>query len=71
MKLWLKAAGTRAAKTMAQTAVAMVPVGVCITEVTWPWVIGTSLCAGICSILTSIAGLPEVNEAEELEKESK
>lgn len=65
-KIWVKAAGVRAAKTMAQTAVAMVPVGACINEVTWPWVVGTALVAGICSVLTSIAGLPEVDEAEEL-----
>lgn len=66
VKLWLKAAGVRAAKTMAQTAVALVPVGVMVTEVDWWMVVGTSALAGVLSVLTSIAGLPEVDEAEAL-----
>jgi hypothetical protein len=57
---WLKAAGIRAVKTVAQTAVAMIPVGISINEVGWGAVIGTSLLAGLVSILTSVAGLPEV-----------
>lgn len=57
---WFKAAGVRAAKTVAQTAVAMIPVGVGISEVGWLTVLGTSALAGIVSLLTSIAGLPEV-----------
>ena len=56
---WLKAAGIRAIKTVAQTAVAMLPVGVSVTEVGWTAVAGTALLAGICSLLTSVAGLPE------------
>lgn len=59
-KKWLKAASVRAVKTVAQTAVAMIPVGISINEVGWGAVIGTSLLAGLVSILTSVAGLPEV-----------
>ena len=59
-KKWLKAASVRAVKTVAQTAVAMIPVGISISEVGWGAVIGTSLLAGVVSILTSVAGLPEV-----------
>ena len=60
MKEWLKCAGIRAIKTVAQTAVAMIPTGICIDEVSWKIVIGTSVLAGVLSLLTSIAGLPEV-----------
>lgn len=63
--LWAKAAGVRALKTMAQTAVAMIPVGVSITEVGWVGVAGTAALAGILSLLTSVAGLPEVKLEEE------
>lgn len=59
---WLKAAGIRALKTTAQTAVAMIPVGISINEVGWGAVIGTALLAGVASILTSVAGLPEIKE---------
>ena len=59
-KKWLKAAGVRSIKTIAQTIVAMVPVAVSITEVDWVTVLCTALTAGILSILTSLAGLPEV-----------
>lgn len=59
---WLKAAGVRALKTAAQTAVAMIPVGVTVQEVGWVSVAGTAALAGIASLLTSIAGLPEVKE---------
>ena len=64
MKKWLKCAGIRAIKTVAQTMVAMIPVGISINEVSWLTVIGTSLLAGILSLLTSIAGIPEVEESE-------
>ncbi len=57
---WLRAAGIRALKTVAQTAVSMIPIGVSIKEVGWLAVLGTSALAGICSILTSVAGIPEV-----------
>lgn len=59
---WIKAAGIRAVKTMAQTAVAMIPVGVTVQEVGWFAIIGTSVLSGIVSLLTSIAGLPELKE---------
>lgn len=64
-KKWIKAAGIRAVKTMAQTAVAMLPVAATITEVNWLMVAGTAALAGITSVLTSFAGLPEVSESEE------
>lgn len=64
MKKWIKCASIRAIKTVAQTMVAMIPVGISINEVSWLTVIGTSLLAGILSLLTSIAGLPEVKESE-------
>ena len=59
-KEWLKAAGIRAVKTMAQTAVAMLPAAVTIVEVDWLTVLGTAALAGVTSLLTSLAGLPEV-----------
>ena len=61
MRKWLKCAGIRAMKTIAQTMVALIPAGVTINAVDWKVVLGTSLLAGICSLLTSIAGLPELN----------
>lgn len=61
-KKWWIAAGIRAIKTVAQTAVGMIPVAVSVTDVDWLTVAGTACLAGIVSILTSLAGLPEVNE---------
>ena len=61
-KKWWKAAGIRAVKTVCQSAVALIPAGVMITEVSWPVVIGTAVLAGVVSLLTSVAGLPEVDE---------
>lgn len=61
-KRWIKAAGIRAAKTMAQTAVAMLPVAATITAVDWPVVLGTAALAGVASILTSLAGLPKLDK---------
>ena len=61
---WVKSAAVRAVKTMAQTAVAMIPVAVTIQSVDWVTVIGTSALAGVVSILTSVAGLPEVEEGD-------
>ena len=64
-KKWLKAAGVRAGKTMTQTAVALLPAAATITAVDWVTVIGTAALAGVASLLTSVAGLPEVKESEE------
>lgn len=60
MSKWAKAAGIRAIKTVAQTAVSMLTVGQALIDVNWLSVISISVTAGIISILTSIAGLPEV-----------
>ncbi len=57
---WLKAAGVRAVKTVAQTAVATIGTSAVISEVDWKIVVSASLLAGILSLLTSVAGLPEV-----------
>lgn len=62
---WLKAAGIRAVKTMAQTAVATIGVEAVIYEVDWLLVLGTSLLAGVLSMLTSLGGLPELKENKE------
>ena len=59
-KKWVKAAGIRAIKTMAQTAVSMLTVGQAFLDVNWLAVLSISATAGVISILTSIAGLPEV-----------
>ena len=61
-KHWGRAAGVRAVKTMAQTAVAMIPAAVAITDVAWGTVAGTAALAGLMSLLTSVAGLPEVDQ---------
>lgn len=60
-KKWMRAAGIRAIKTVAQTAVAMIPAAVSITAVDWVTVAGTAALAGLVSLLTSVAGLPEVD----------
>ena len=59
-KKWAKAAGIRAVKTMAQTAVATIGVAATMQDISWVVVGSTALVAGILSVLTSIAGLPEV-----------
>ena len=59
---WLKAAGVRALKTMAQTAAATIGVSALMSEVNWLAVGSASLLAGILSLLTSLAGLPELEE---------
>lgn len=60
LKKWLKAAAIRAVKTVAQTSVSMLTVGQAVIEVNWVNVLSVSLVAGVISILTSVAGLPEV-----------
>lgn len=59
-KQWLKAAGIRAVKTFAQTAVATITVGSTISEINWLNVLSISALAAVCSLLTSVAGLPEL-----------
>ena len=63
-KMWLKCAGIRAIKTLAQTAIATIGTSAVIGDVNWVMVISASGLAGILSILTSVAGLPEVKEGE-------
>lgn len=64
MNVWLKAALIRAIKTMAQTAVSMITVGQAVMDVNWVNVLSVSAVAGILSLLTSIAGLPEVDDED-------
>lgn len=61
-KEWFKAAGIRALKTVAQTAVATIGTGAAFSDVNWLLVGSTALLAGILSLLTSVAGLPEVKD---------
>lgn len=65
MKKWFKCAGVRAIKTIAQTAIATIGTSAVMSEVNWTMVLSASLLAGILSMLTSIAGLPELKEEEE------
>ncbi|HJC10870.1 MAG TPA: holin [Candidatus Blautia merdigallinarum] len=57
---WLKAAGIRAAKTVAQAAIAGIGTAAALGQVDWKYVVSASVMAGVISILTSIAGIPEV-----------
>ena len=61
-KLWFKAAGIRAARTMAQTAAATIGATAVLCEVNWLAVVSSTVLAGILSLLTSLAGLPELEE---------
>mgnify|MGYP002508310726 FL=1 len=62
LKEWWKAAGIRAVKTICQTAVATIGTATVLEEVNWLMILSSSLLAGLLSILTSLAGLPEVKE---------
>ncbi len=64
---WLKAAGIRAVKTFAQTALGMIAVGAAVSEVQWKYVLSVAIVAAIASMLTSVAGLPELKEEQEVE----
>ena len=64
-KKWCKAAGVRAIKTMAQTAVGLIGTSVVIADVSWAVLVSATLLAGVTSVLTSIAGLPEIEELAE------
>ena len=61
-KAWIKAAGIRAIKTVAQTAVATIGTSAAMGDVNWKLVLSSSVLAGILSLLTSVAGLPELDE---------
>lgn len=61
-KNWFKAAGVRAMKTIAQTAVSTVGTATVIENVDWKMIVSASILAGVLSMLTSIGGLPELNE---------
>ena len=63
-KTWAKAAGIRAIKTVAQTAIATIGTSAVFSEVDWIVVLSASLMAGVLSLLTSVAGLPEVTQDE-------
>ena len=67
-KVWLKAAAVRAVKTVAQTAVAIIGTSIVIQSVDWRLVASASVLSGVVSMLTSIAGLPEVKEVGEDEQ---
>lgn len=62
---WFKAAGIRAVKTFAQTAIAMIPAGITIEQVDWKVVVGSAALAALVSLLTSVAGIPEVQDETE------
>lgn len=61
-KDWAKAAGIRAIKTMAQSALSLITVGNMLTEMNWISILSISATAGIVSVLTSVAGLPELKD---------
>ncbi len=61
---WLKAAGIRAVKTVAQAAIAGIGTAAALGQVDWKYVLSASVMAGVISILTSIAGIPEVGDSE-------
>ena len=63
-KKWLKAAAVRAVKTVAQTAVATIGTAAVLSSVDWTMVASASLLAGVLSLLTSVAGLPEVKQTQ-------
>lgn len=67
-KKWMKAAAVRAVKTVAQAAASMISVGAVMADINWAMVGSASLLAGILSLLTSLAGLPEVDATKQEEQ---
>ena len=64
-KKWFKCAGIRAIKTMAQTLAGFITVGAAMSEIQWKYGLSVATAAAICSLVTSVAGIPEVKESEE------
>ena len=62
LKQWVKAAGVRAIKTVAQAAIAMIGTAAVMSEVDWGMVVSAAALSGVLSLLTSVAGLPEIKE---------
>ncbi len=67
LKKWIKAAGIRAIRTVAQTAIATIGTSAAMGDVNWKLVLSTSVLAGILSLLTSITGLPEIKDDDDEE----
>jgi hypothetical protein len=67
-KKWIKAAGIRALKTVCQTMVATIGTSAVLSQVDWKMVVSSGILAGILSLLTSLAGLPEVEEPKKIEE---
>ena len=68
LKKWFAAAGVRALKTFAQTAASLITVGALLSEIDWAAVLSVAAVAAIYSLLTSVAGLPEIKLEEQLEE---
>lgn len=64
-KKWWDAAGTRAIKTMAQTALGMLTIGAAVKDIDWIAVVSVAVVSGVYSLVTSLAGLPEVEDEED------
>lgn len=64
---WFKAAGIRAIKTFAQSMLSMIAIGAAMSEIEWKYVLSVAVVAAILSMLTSVAGLPEVDKGEKEE----
>lgn len=64
-KEWFRCAAVRALKTVAQTALSMISIGMALSEIQWSYVASVSVVAGIYSMLTSLAGLPEVESGDQ------
>lgn len=66
LKEWAEAAGIRALRTWAQTALALIPAGVTLQDVSWEVVVSTALLAAVVSLLMSIAGIPEAADGKDV-----